>query len=154
MWRGAGAIVACAIVLAACQPKDDLANQRTCATQAEHRFTSLGYSEAGGPGSLTATYTDHYNGKLNRCFMLLAVNNYSGASIGKSRVLLDAYQNNDYGEYYDIMTLPLVPSPNVASPVVVTCKLTVPGEPIRFCHTQKQWELLIQPYIGSGAITD
>ena len=76
---------------------DMTALQERCAKQARKEFKDNGWVKEHFAG-----FTNHYNAKLNRCFML--VKSISSAKDGKgsiieNKVLTDAFEGKDLGEY-------------------------------------------------------
>jgi hypothetical protein len=128
----------------------DVTSQRMCADQAEHVFTSEGWRLDGGVvNGIIATYTNHYNARLNRCFMMLATTSVNSAdkSISKSFTVADAFEGTVYGTYYDMT------SQGDYIPHVMQCNLSVPNRPEITCHSTTEWQSLVAPYIETGAIT-
>jgi hypothetical protein len=67
--------------------------QEQCSTQAQNFFTTNGYTPSDGT---TFNYTDHFNSKLNKCFIL--VNSYDN----NGTELIDLYsvlEGKHYAEY-------------------------------------------------------
>ena len=73
--------------------------QEKCAKQARTEFTAQGWKKED-----MTSYTNHYNSKVDKCFM--EVTNSSGSGTGKSyvptvyRILSDAFEGKVYGEYF------------------------------------------------------
>ena len=126
-----------------------LQSQRMCADQAEHVFTSEGWRLDGSQqNGMIATYTDHFNVRLNKCFMLLAVTNVNETTkdISNSYALTDAFEGTTYAAYYGTS------SQGNALPSITQCEISDPNSPRVVCHSSEEWKRLVTPYIESGAM--
>ena len=74
---------------------NDSLNQQRCADQAVKAYKSLGYPETGVEiwGDTSDSYTDHYNKKLNKCFIEIAGFNGSDE--------YSVYDANELKDYFD-----------------------------------------------------
>jgi hypothetical protein len=69
--------------------------QEKCAAQANRTFKDMGYK----PNAI-AGYENHYNDKMNKCFMEVGnTDTTSPPTIWTFRSLLDAYEGKSYAEY-------------------------------------------------------
>lgn len=88
-------------------------------------------------GQGMAEYTNHYNKKLKKCFVLLTYRNipYKDKSQQSSIMhqLYDINENKRYGDYFksDGMSVP------------TSC--TVDGQVM--CRSEQEWNALVQPYM-------
>jgi hypothetical protein len=82
--------------LAARAKTDLLVLQGQCAQQAEREFLSRGFKKGG-----LDSYRNHYNAKLNTCFILFTSTNTSAmpGTIWINKVLADAYEGKQFGSY-------------------------------------------------------
>lgn len=70
-------------------------DQTKCSQQAQQFFTSHGYKDSDG---ITFSYTNHFNSKLNKCFVLV---NYYGLSTDiLSMDLYDALEGKHYAGFF------------------------------------------------------
>ena len=68
--------------------------QDKCSKQARVRFASLSSSQA------IATFTNHYNAKLNKCFALVNQLQFTGGKMSMvGNVLVDAYEGKEFAHY-------------------------------------------------------
>lgn len=73
----------------------DLNYQKTCAEGAAAYFKS---SNPVNDSNHTSGYTNHYNAKLGKCFILITDNDYSKAgTLGIFISLIDAFEGTQYG---------------------------------------------------------
>jgi hypothetical protein len=72
----------------------DINVQEKCARQA-----ALALKEAGLEHNEKATYTNHFNQKLNKCFVEISWMEVLGGVIYTHKVLSDAYEGRTYGAY-------------------------------------------------------
>ena len=72
----------------------DIALQEKCAKQAEQAFKQQAFQRKD-----SATFTNHYNQKLNKCFVEMYWEDVVGDTIWRYKVLSDAYEGKTYGEY-------------------------------------------------------
>lgn len=84
--------------------------------------------------SMTASYTNHYNKKLNKCFYLLTSNTLSSKSKNKTSYqftsLWDINDNKEYGEL-------------INDGVRINCHV----QEVK-CYSTEEWESLIKSYIS------
>ncbi len=72
-----------------------LVRQEQCSTQAEKGFADSGWKD-------TAVYTNHFNSKLNKCFLLISkITPTDHGGISTYKVLTDVLENKVYAEYGD-----------------------------------------------------
>jgi hypothetical protein len=129
------------------RPEFILALQKRCAKQAERVVAGSGWKQSDDPVNGTVeSYTDHYNARLGRCFILFkfTINDRADKETRKSFSLRDAFEQATYAEYFE-SDLPGF------NPLVSTCSLTMPNEKPVACHSNEEWSRLIKPYIETGA---
>lgn len=89
-----------------------------------------------------AEYRNHYNARMNKCFMLLTVQrlpNRSGKGPPFERrvILMDINESKEYGTL--VVTKPDAMRPSVISSCSVAAK---------HCEYEQEWGALIAPYMG------
>jgi hypothetical protein len=79
----------------------------------------------------TVSYHNHYNKKMNKCFILLDENGYkkSNDKIYKMKSLLDVNEKKKYGFFYNFGTLTF-------------CDVLE-----KKCKSEEEWNLLVKPYM-------
>jgi hypothetical protein len=88
-------------------------------------------------GSTNFGYKNHYNTKLNKCFFLESSRGYTEAT-DKKKVgfvmerLFDINENREYGSYFK--------RDEDSQPTECNVERKV-------CHSEKEWETLIKPYM-------
>lgn len=131
--------------------KLDMEFGRTCAAQAEHVFTSEGFSLEGHPvvnGTLStmANYTNHYNKRLGKCFMLLTTTSFdpTNHSIAQVFNVTDAFEGATYAEYSDDQI------GTSQAPHLFKCNQKLPNQPQVQCRALDEWKKLIEPLMETG----
>jgi hypothetical protein len=117
--------------------------QQRCTKQAERVFTGQGWRLGGRqPDGRFAGYRASYNPRLGKCFVRIGVLTIDPRDHETrfSSTLSEAFERATYAEYFESRTRGLAP--------YVTCKLTPPGEKPVFCHSTKEWNRLIAPYVA------
>ncbi len=71
-----------------------LDEQSKCAKQALEDFKHDGYE-----GEALATFTDHYNEKMGKCFVVYQVNHFEKKYSSESKIIFDAFELKEYGEF-------------------------------------------------------
>ena len=80
------------------------------------------------------TYTNHYNEKLNKCFILIdtiIIPNYKIFRTPNAKTLLDIYKDTYYGSY------------GIARDGSVNLCEMLKKE----CHSESEWDALMKPYM-------
>jgi hypothetical protein len=103
--------------------------QERCGKQAAEAF--------GSPSAIsdkniltTASYENHYNARLNKCFYLLTVTTSSLERWRlKNVVLIDLHENKEYGTF-------------MGGTVVTSCEV----RGIQ-CRTEQEWQALVKPFM-------
>jgi hypothetical protein len=92
--------------------------------------------EANGGGGETYTYfVNHYNARLNKCF--ISFTRYAfftknpSKSTAKFRNVVDINESREYGHYSDLSPLDCIVQTKV-------------------CHSEAEWEALIKPYMDEA----
>jgi hypothetical protein len=120
--------------------RESLDLQRNCAQQAEKIFHQLGYN-LNPTGSNIAVYQNHYNAKLNKCFMVLTATAMKVTAYGEKH-LFDAYEQREYGEYI-WQSSKLTPY----SDEVLSCRLSDPSKAEANCKTKQEFDAFAARYM-------
>lgn len=120
--------------------RESLDLQWNCAQQAEKIFHQLGY-DLNPTGSNIAVYQNHYNAKLNKCFMVLTATAMKVTAYGEKH-LFDAYEQREYGEYI-WQSSKLTPH----SDEVLSCRLSDPSKPEANCKTKQEFDAFAARYM-------
>lgn len=122
----------------AASPKEEYDLQERCGKRAEEYFKreyGNGISNTKDGQSMTV-YTNHYNKKLNKCFILLTTTNvtYKDKKVSSStfRSLYDINENKEYGIFFK----------RDNDNFVFECKVSD-----KVCNSEDEWEALIKPYM-------
>ena len=112
-----------------------------CAAQADKTFLALGYKRDGSdpkrkPGG--TTLQNHYNDELHKCFMLIVQADY-GTDYYEQRLLLDAFESRQYGDYF------FTNLKNGGTSIV--CTLTPLTGPETHCNTEDEFKVFIAEYM-------
>jgi hypothetical protein len=92
----------------------------------------------GGDGErLISNYTNHYNKKLNKCFILITSTEFIRNMENKIesirvKTLFDLNENKEYGS--------LIQFENNNKPI--NCRILE-----KYCNSEKEWNLLVKPYM-------
>lgn len=117
--------------------KEDYELQERCGKRAEEKFKEA-YGKAGfQTDGVLVNYINHYNKKLNKCFVLVTGTNIpTGGNeklgIGTDKTLWDINENKPYGSFYKFS--------NKSTPSICD----VLG---RLCKSESEWDLLVKPYM-------
>ena len=113
--------------------------QEKCADQARKEFALSGYK----PKDL-AGFENHYNQKLNKCFILYqATTPATGSTVFVNKTLNDAFEGKNYAQYAwksDEHKKYWEVAPFV-------CQVTTPSSEEKFCHSTEEFEQLVKPYM-------
>ncbi len=118
--------------------KADLELQEQCAKQAREEFQRVGWSND------DTQLTNHYNEKLNRCFML--IEKYDPRATGvlwRTKVLTDAYEGKTIGlfvwhsekdkKYWEVPPF--------------QCEMTPPSGEKTFCKSEEEFDEFVKTYM-------
>ena len=114
--------------------------QAKCAQQARVVFSESGLSPK---KDALAGYTDHYNQRLNKCFVKLNSMEATGKAAITYMLVQDAFEGKQYAEYYG-SHMPGRPTDD-ATPNV--CTITQQGGEEKECHSSKEFEESIRVYM-------
>jgi hypothetical protein len=110
--------------------KEDYELQERCAKSASDSFKK----SYGNEGILTH-YSNHYNKKLNKCFILIISTTLRKSKQERpslSKLLYDVNEQKEYASFF-MLTDPME---------IVDC--TVLG---KLCYSQNEWDTLIKPFM-------
>lgn len=113
--------------------------QERCAEQSRKTFNDLGFKAKD-----LASYENHYNEKLNKCF--IEIRNSTPSSDGRmvvSRNVSDALEGKVFGEY--IWQSDKVKKYWEVAPLM--CKVTLPSREDRLCKSEDEFKELLKPYL-------
>jgi hypothetical protein len=121
----------------------NLSLQRTCADQADKFFKVEKEDKA---NALTG-YIDHYNSKLQKCFIRYSSTDYSNVSskgfVATYENLQDAFEGVEYGSFFQRQDTKDTPRP---APTII-CTLTPPIGASQACSSKTEWDDMIDPYM-------
>ena len=83
-----------------------------------------------------AGYTNHYNQKLNKCFVRLNSTKASGNVLNTYTAVLDAFEGRQYAEYFGGIG-------DNAKPNVCTST----SDETKYCHSLQEFEALVMAYM-------
>jgi hypothetical protein len=108
--------------------------QQQCSTQAREEFKFLGWDK-----QQLASYTNHYNTSMNKCFLEIDNTNYPFVN----KTLSDAFEGKVYGEY----TWKADKVKKYWEVPPLECKVTLPsGE--EYCHSSDEFDELVKKYLN------
>ena len=102
-----------------------------CAAQAGKVFTGYGYNSA----TTIADFRNHYNAKLNKCFMSIDYRIQTTRTI----MLLDAYERRGYGEFDTMISKDGVP-------IMMSCVVDQDSDAERHCKSEEEYNALTAKY--------
>ncbi len=109
--------------------------QERCSKQAREQYNAEGWRE-----EPMASYTNHYNDKLNKCFLLIqntALPKTKNELVVRMRVLVDAFEGKTYAEF-----------PSVGSRAMPDiCNGTSPTGEEKRCHSDSEFDDLVKLYM-------
>jgi len=116
--------------------------QAKCAKQAKDAFDISG---AGQNGDM-ASYTDHYNSALNKCFVFVQDTDYktNPKGVSDSETLYDAFELQVYGSYFALTYYD-----DSKPPAMPICTFTAPDGKQTFCHSRQDFRNGVEYYMGT-----
>ena len=117
--------------------------QKTCADGA------TAFYKAGNPERYPrdiSSYSNHYDAKRDRCFVLTMSTGSSGVSVGHTvmttYMLADAFDGTDYGRSSFVFD-----TANPAKPTVTfLCQMFPDGAHLSTCHSQDEWTAYVATF--------
>jgi hypothetical protein len=119
------------------QLKEDYDLQERCGKRCDEVFTK-GFGKEGitnDKGSqMMSNYTNHYNKKMNKCFMVIASTTYNPKTkdVVIMKNIFDVNENKDYGSVIKVG----------ARPTTNGCLVLD-----KKCNSEEEWDSLIKPYM-------
>jgi hypothetical protein len=107
--------------------------QARCAKQAEVVYEGYQFSTE------RSVYVNHYNPKLDRCFVEVTDTEDKDGNLTVFKELVDAFEGKDYGDYFWANTK------RQAEPSM--CKVTTPDGQEVYCHSEDEFESLVKKYM-------
>lgn len=126
--------------LAAMPKTPSLDLQEKCATQARKEFNELGWNK-----NAMAGFSNHYNTRLNKCFMQIQntdTRSVKGAIL-TSRAVSDAFEGVVYGSY--IWSTEKGKKYWEVPPL--ECKVTLLSGEEKSCHSSEEFDSLVKQYM-------
>ena len=111
----------------------NLLKQQNCADQASKAFKNLGFPNS---GDISDTYTDHYNKKLNKCFLGIT----SFAPGERYNAIYDANEMKKYADFNSVQSLT-----NSTEKPIVSCNL---GDKFLDNCTDNDFQNFIKSYMA------
>ncbi|BBP01980.1 hypothetical protein [Sulfuriferula nivalis] len=108
--------------------RDAFELQAKCAQQATKTFRELGYNPS------SDQLQNHYNQKLNRCFMAVST------QFGSFKYLFDAYEEREYAEFNRVFI-------KGGNPIIV-CSLMPLGAELKSCNSDREYSAFIEQYLN------
>jgi hypothetical protein len=116
-------------------------SQEQCVKRSEEYFNkeySNGIINGEDGERLTSNYTNHYNKKLNKCYILITSTQFIRNTENKIeniriKTLFDLNENKEYGS--------LIQFDNNNKPN--NCRILE-----KYCNSEKEWDLIVKPYMG------
>jgi hypothetical protein len=115
--------------------------QEKCSKQAEEQYAANGWKK-----EQMASYTNHYNEKMNKCFALIENTTPAKPADGTfftNKILFDAFEGKTYGEY-DWRSDKVKKYWEVAP---FNCKGTLPSGEEKVCHSSDEFDEIVKPYM-------
>lgn len=135
------AITALNANIAAMPQATSLDLQAKCARQAEED-----YKDGGWQSNELASYSDHYNGALNKCFIFIQStdDNKNIQALVTSESLYDAFEMKDYGEYMDFNYYDQSKAP------IITCTVSHADGTQTSCSSEDEFKRAVEYFMGPG----
>lgn len=119
---------------------DTLDLQAKCSEQARKAFADL---EIPKNEKNVASYENHYNAKLNKCFIHVEHHAYTPGTIWTHRHVFDAFEGKVYGAYMwhtdKVKKYWEVPP--------IKCEVTLPSGEKKDCHSNDEFTELVKVYM-------
>jgi hypothetical protein len=116
-----------------------LHQQKMCADQADKRFNA---EPSYRRPNVVATYTSHYDSKLNVCYMRVNERIDDGKDDAWSvETIYDAYENRELGLYM---------GPIKANAISLQCNVKPVGRKQKACDTEVEFDELAEKFFGLG----
>ena len=113
--------------------------QDICAKRAQAFYSLGGYDRR-----IVTRFANHYDAKLNRCFVEIGESMVGGQPLS-STSLMDAFENREIGQYVYILR----GGTHAPETIVAACHVTTPDGKDRRCMSEEEFEALIKPYLDN-----
>jgi hypothetical protein len=113
--------------------------QAKCSAEARKTFAESGFKASDGAG-----YENHYNTKLNRCFVDVQNIKPDATVIWTYRNVFDAFEGKQYGTY----AWRTEGGKKFWEVAPVICEVTSPTGERQFCHSDEEFSKLVKVYMG------
>ena len=121
---------------------DHLKLDERCAAEAKSVFQDMGYKEM-QTGVNTDSWQSHYNTKLSKCFMTVERTGVSNDTQFVSRILLDAFERRNYGQY----TWTSRKDKKYWEVPPMLCVLTESAMSEQICKSEEEYKAFVAKYI-------
>ena len=113
--------------------------QQKCYAQARKAFMQSGFKD----NDPLASYQNHYNVKLNKCFTVFTSTAIVGPTVTTVRTVFDAFEGKDYGNYIsynpgDKKYWEVFPS---------KCEVIQPSGEAQICRSDDEFSVLVKAYM-------
>jgi hypothetical protein len=118
--------------------------QEKCAAQARKEYNASGWNNT--REHPTAGFTNHYNVKLGKCFMVVEDTTDAkprDGTVFTNKTVSDAFEGKSYAEY--AWRSDKVKKYWEVKPFV--CRVTLPSGEEKHCESSDEWEQLIKAYM-------
>jgi len=112
--------------------------QAKCAQQAR-----IAFSESGLDKQAMRGYTNHYNQRLNKCFVKLNSLKGEGKGLATYKQVQDAFEGKSYAEYFSAN----IKGEPVWSVKPTVCLVTMQSGEEKYCESDKEFEELVRVYM-------
>ena len=112
--------------------------QAKCSSQARTAFKEMGWDK-----QPFADYTNHYQQKLNKCFVQVSDYKAERGSARIHRTVQDAFEGKGYAEYYWINNS----AKKYSEVKPVLCKVTLLSGEEKVCSSTEEFDSLIKVYM-------
>jgi len=114
--------------------------QEKCARQARQDFTQLGWDK-----DPSASSSNHYNGQLNKCFVLIEDTDTKSVpdTVISSKHLEDAFEGKVFGDYSWMSQK----GKKYWEVPPAECTVTLPSGEQKDCHSSEEFDELIKAYM-------
>ena len=112
--------------------------QKQCSEQALLTFRDLGWGK-----TKAAFFTDHYNAKMNKCFIRIENSDIKFGIPTVWKSLNDAYERTQYGEYLWMNT----EGKKYWEVKPTTCSVTLPSGEKKDCLSDAEFDVLAKVYL-------
>jgi hypothetical protein len=99
--------------------------------------TALAAFNRDNPGQGIASYENHYNLRLNKCFVLYTTTFFNSKTTNLSLTIFDVNENKEYGEYFGTQD-------SQRQHPLATLYCTVRDI---LCHSEDEWRQLTKSYM-------